>query len=128
MRRSTWLYVLIGIALISFSWSVIGTVFLDGVIDAGVGVVVLYILFGLLGFLLTPVFFIALYLDAGTVRKSSSSWNPNRRLWVGGGAIFSLLAYAVVYNTSVEVIAAVYLFRRFRNLGTEESNDDSNIT
>lgn len=115
MRQSIWLYVLIGIALIRFSWSLAGTVFLDGVMDAGGGVVALYALFGLLGLLLVPVFFFALYLDAGIVRKRSSSWNPDRRFWVGGGILFSLLAYAVVRNPSIEIITAVYLFYRFRN-------------
>lgn len=72
MRRSIWLYVLVGIALINFSWSLAGTVFLDGVMDAGGGVVALYALFGLLGLSLVPFFFIALYFDAGIVGNSPS--------------------------------------------------------
>ncbi len=128
MRQSIWLYVLIGIALIRFGWSLAGTVFLDGVMDAGGGVVALYAIFGLLGLLLVPVFFIALYLDAGTVRKSSSPWNPDRRFWVGGGIVISLLSYAVAYNPSIEIIAAVYLFYRFRNPSPKDSNNDPHIT
>lgn len=56
--------------------------------DAGGGGIALYAIFGILGPSLVPVFFIALYVDAGTVRKSSSPWNPDRRFLVGGGILF----------------------------------------
>ena len=128
MRSSKWYYVLIVITLLHVAWSLAGTMLRGSLFDAGVAVQVLYLLGGLLGLLLTPVFFIALYLDAGIVRESSSLWNPNRHLWVGGGILWSLLAFALVRNPAIELIAVAYLLRRFRNPACEGPDDDRHPT
>lgn len=114
MRTRKWLVLLGGITLVHVGWSLVGTVF-DGVLDAGGLIFVLYLFGGLLGVLLTPVYFVALYLDAGVVRQSSSPWNPDRLLWVGGGMVFSLSMFALSTNPLIEIITVAYLVRRFRN-------------
>ncbi|WP_135824360.1 hypothetical protein [Halorussus ruber] len=125
MRLSKWCYALVGITLVNLGWSLAGTVVRDGFFfDAGTVVSLVYLLGGLFGLLLTPVFFVALYADAGIVRGSSSPWNPDRRLWVGGGVLWSLLAYAVSRNPSIVFVVVPYLFRRFRNPVVDESDGD----
>jgi len=65
--------------------------------------------------LLLPVFFAALYLDAGVVRNSTDPWSPSRWLWVGGGALATLVVYATARNTTavVVLVGLAYLGRRF---------------
>lgn len=128
MRSSKWYYVLVVIALLHVAWSLAGMILKGSLFDAGVAIQILYLLGGLLGLLLTPVFFIALYFDAGIVREGSSLWNPNRHLWVGGGVLCSLLAYALVRNPAVELIAIAYLLRRFRNPASEGLDEDRQPT
>lgn len=122
MRTSKWYYLLVAIVLLQTVWSLVGTTFT--LFEAGVVVRLLYLFGGLLGVLLTPVFFVALYFDAGIVRESSSPWNPDRRLWVGGGILCSLLGYALVRNPSVEFVGIAYLLWRFRNPASAEPDAD----
>lgn len=123
MRSSKWFYLLVGIALIHFISSLAGTVFLDSILGAGGVYPIFYAIFSIFGLILTPVFFIALYFDAGIVLESSSLWNPDRRLWIGGGILFSLVSYILLTNVLVEYIAFVYVIRRFRNPPVKKSGD-----
>lgn len=115
MRGSKWFYLLVGIALIQFLSNLAGTVFWGSIMSTGGVFPVLYAMFSIFGLLLTPIFFIALYFDAGVVLDSTSLWNPDRRLWIGGGILFSLLSYVHFTNILVEYIALIYVIRRFRN-------------
>ncbi|WP_128476023.1 hypothetical protein [Halorussus pelagicus] len=63
---------------------------------------------------LTPVFYHALYRDAGDIRESDSRWVPDRRLWVGGGALVSAASLALFLNPLVHYVAAAYLVQRYR--------------
>lgn len=114
MRTSKWLVAVAGITLLHLAWTATMTAAPARIASDP------WMLFGL-GFLtllllaLTPVFFAALYLDAGHVRESASPWNPDRRLWVGGGIAACVVAYALVHAFVVGFVGAAYLFRRLQN-------------
>lgn len=72
-------------------------------------------LFTLLVLALTPVFFLALYLDAGHVRESGSAWTPDRRLWVGGGVAVWVAAEVLLHANAVAFLGVPYLVQRLRH-------------
>ncbi|WP_157971757.1 hypothetical protein [Halorussus litoreus] len=63
---------------------------------------------------LTPVFYHAMYRDAGGIRDGDGSWMPDRRVWVGGGVLFSLLGVVLYLNPLTHYVAAIYLTQRYR--------------
>jgi uncharacterized Tic20 family protein len=72
-------------------------------------------LFALLVLALTPVFFLALSLDAGHVRESASAWTPDRRLWVGGGIAVWAGAFYLLHTNVVWCLGVAYLVQRLRH-------------
>lgn len=64
--------------------------------------------------ILTPVFYYAIHRDSAGIRNSDSTWIPDRRLWVGGGSLFSLLSIVLYLNPLIHYVAAIYLIQRFR--------------
>lgn len=115
MRTSKWLLVVAGITLLDLAWSIAGWVLGDALLGSGPFAVASFALVGFLVFLLAPVFFAALYLDAGRVRASTSPWTPDRRLWVGGGVAVCAAAYALLHSNVVGFVGLAYLFRRLRH-------------
>lgn len=115
MRTSKWLLVVAGITLLDLAWSIAGWVLGDALLEVGPFTLANFVLLGFLIFLLTPVFFAALYLDAGRVRESPSPWIPDRRLWVGGGVAVCASAYALLHSNVVGFVGLAYLLRRLRH-------------
>ena len=72
-------------------------------------------LFALLVLALTPVFFLALYLDAGHVRESAAAWTPDRRRWVGGGIAVWAAAFYLLHTNAVWYVGVAYLVQRLRH-------------
>ena len=115
VRSSPSLFVVAAVTLLSLVLGVIGGTWLTDVVAAGPFALLGFILFTVLQTLLVPVFFAALYVDIGAVRASADPWSPNRWLWVGGGGLASVAAYAMASNTVIVVVPVglAYLGRRF---------------
>lgn len=114
---------ILGIALYDLGFGMYAAVFLPPITQVSALVGGLYIAGTLLSLLLYPVFYVALFLDAGAVRESASAWTPDRRIWVGGSIIFSLITYLLTRNGLVFVIAFAYLLVRYRNPPVENEPD-----
>lgn len=115
MRSSRSLFVIAAVTGFSLLVSAIASVGGADLLAAGPFELFGFVLLSLLQTLLVPVFFAALYVDVGVVCASTDSWSPNRWLWVGGGALATVAAYATVSNTTTVVVPVglAYLGRRF---------------
>ncbi|SEW23584.1 DUF4870 domain-containing protein [Halobacterium jilantaiense] len=115
MRSSRSLFAITAITLLSLLLDVIGSNWGMDIFTSGPFAVIGFVLFVVLQTLLVPVFFAALYVDTGVARASADPWSPSRWLWVGGGALGALAAYAIASNTTavVVLVGVVYLGRRF---------------
>ncbi|WP_353634560.1 DUF4870 domain-containing protein [Halobacterium sp. NMX12-1] len=114
MQTTRSLYVVAGITLVHLAWAAwLAVASPESLLAspwslAGVAVV------GALLFVLVPVFFAALYVDAGAVAASGAPWSPDRRLWVGGGVLLVAAAYVTVHSLLTGVVGAAYLLKRAR--------------
>jgi hypothetical protein len=115
VRSSRSLFVIAVVTLFSLVLGVIGGNWLTDVAAAGPLALFGFAFFAVLQTVLVPVFFAALYVDIGVVRASPEPWSPNRWLWVAGGALAAVAAYATASNTVIVVVPVglAYLGRRF---------------
>jgi hypothetical protein len=111
VTRTKWWYVLAGVAVLNVVWSLAGV--LSGE-TLGVGPASLWVLFGGSLLLLTPLFYLALYRETTTARDRHTPWNPDSRLWLGGGVIISVIGAVLFLNPLTHYVAGLYLVRRFQ--------------
>lgn len=117
-ERNRWQVRLLSIPAFNLLWSFAsmqssGSAFPFGLSAWGV-------LLGVSVVMLTPVFYHALYRDIEVVRDGDSRWEPNWRLWIGGGALVSLASLVVFLNPNVHYVAAAYLFQRHRKVSSPD--------
>lgn len=113
MRTSGWLLVVVAVTVLDVVQSGIVVAFggsLASAPEALLGVALLTVFVAVL----TPVFFVALYFDAGVVRESGSPWTPSRLRWVGGGVIVLVGTYLLTSMFSLAFIGVPYLVQRYR--------------
>ena len=112
LRRNQWQFRLVAISIVNVGWSLTAVRTTSTTFPFGLSTYELFIGGSLL--ILTPVFYHAIYRDAGDVRESDSQWVPDRRLWVGGGVCLSLLSIVLYLNPLTHYVAAIYLIQRYR--------------
>ena len=118
MRRIRWWHLLVGIAVLNVLWSLIGVV--SGEIIS-VGPATLWIVFGCSFILLIPRFYYALYREIQGDRVSDPARNSDPRLWLGGGALVSLLGAVFSLNPLTHYVGALYLIQRWRHSTVSKS-------
>lgn len=117
LRADRWRFRLVVVALVNVVWSFHAELAGGGPLPFGLtatGAVV-----GVSTLLFTPAFYHALYRDAGGVREIDVDWTPDRRLWVGGGVLLSLVSVALYLNPLTHYVAAAYFVQRYRKLPLE---------
>lgn len=111
MERTRWWYALVGVAVLNVVWSLVGVLSGDRIT---VGPAPVWVLFGGSFLLLTPIFYYSLYQETRSVQELDHSWNPTPWLWVGGGAVFSVIGSVLFLNPMTHYIAGLYALQRFR--------------
>lgn len=114
MRATKSLLVVAAVTLLDLAWKAIMATASEQIATDGWSLIG-FGLFTLLLAALTPVFFAALYWDAGHVRESGADWTPDRRLWVGGGVAVWLAVYAASSSSAVGYLGVAYLVQRLRH-------------
>lgn len=113
MERSRWWYALVGIAVHNVIWSLVGVLTGERIT---VGPATVWVVIGGALFLLTPVFYYALYKETQLIREKDLSWRPDSRVWIGGGTVFSLIGLVMFLNPMTHYVAGLYLVQWFRKL------------
>ena len=111
MRRTRWWNLLVGVAALDVLWSLAGVLSGERIT---VGPAELWAVLGGAVLLLTPVFYLALYRETTSARDGCGPWTPAPRVWVGGGALLSLVGTVAFLNPMTHYVAALYLVQRAR--------------
>jgi uncharacterized Tic20 family protein len=127
MRVTKSLLVVAAVTLLDLAWKAIMATASEQIATDGWSLIG-FGLFTLLLAALTPVFFAALYWDAGHVRESGADWTPDRRLWVGGGVAVWLAVYAASSSSAVGYLGVAYLVQRLRHPAPERVEPDDERT
>lgn len=124
LRRNQWQTRLVAISVVNVVWSVTAVRTSSTTFPFGLSTYELFVGGSLL--VLTPVFYYAMYRDAGGIRDGDGAWVPDRRVWVGGGILFSLLAIVLYLNPLTHYVAAIYLIQRYRKTPWTDPADSVN--
>lgn len=110
MRTQRW-YALVCIAVLNIVWSLVGVLSGETI---SVGPATVWIVFGGALLILTPIFYYLLYQEITAIRDSDSTWNPDPRIWVGGGTVLSLIGFVLFLNPFTHYVTVLYVVQRFR--------------
>lgn len=110
MRTQRW-YALVCIAVLNIVWSLVGVLSGETI---SVGPATVWIVFGGALLILTPIFYYLLYQEITAIRDSDSTWNPDPRIWVGGGMVLSLIGFVLFLNPFTHYVTVLYVVQRFR--------------
>lgn len=116
-----WRFRLVAIAIVNVAWSLSAVRASSTQFPFGMSAYGLVVGGSLL--VLTPVFYHAIHRDIGAIRESDAPWAPDRRVWIGGGVVLSLLGVGLYLNPFTHYVAAIYLFRRYRKRPSTGSVD-----
>ena len=111
MTRTQRWYAIVSIAVLNTVWSLVGVLSGETI---SVGPVTVWIIFGGALILLTLIFYYLLYREISAIQDSDSTWNPDPRIWVGGGMVLTLTGSVLFLNPFTHYVTVLYIVQRLR--------------